>query len=274
MQLVSYEYRGTAGAGVLRGEEVVSTGYGTMLELIQTGGPHAERAGAAPIPLSECRILAPMPTPSKVLFSGLNYRSHLEENPSATLPSYPQIFAKLPSSIIGPGEAIVIPERHSQVDYEVELALVIGKRARGVSVEQALDHVFGYTVVNDVSGRDVQFRDNQITTGKGFDTFCPMGPVLVTREAIPDPQALPLRSFVNGEARQSGTTADMLFSVATLIAFLSAHITLLPGDVIATGTPAGVGCFRKPPAYLQPGDEVSVEVVGIGRLTNPVVAGW
>lgn len=274
MQLVSYEYQGRHGAGVRRGDEVIPTGFGSMLELIQAELPILERPQQTPIPLAACRILAPVPNPSKIVFSGLNYRSHLEENPGAVLPSYPQFFAKLPSSVIGPGEGIVLPGRDAQVDYEVELAAVIGSRAKGVSVAEALEYVFGYTVVNDVSGRDVQFRDNQITTGKGYDTFCPMGPVVVPRQMIGDPQALAVRSFVNDELRQSGSTADMLFSVATLIAFLSTHITLFPGDVIATGTPAGVGCFRTPPVYLRPGDTVSVEVEGIGRLTNPVVAGW
>ena len=214
--------------------------------------------------------MRPSPAPSKLLFSGLNYRSHTEENPGAVLPTYPQFFAKLPSAIIGPGEAIVLPTPETQVDYEVELAVVIGRTTR----DRALDHVFGYTVVNDVSARDVQFRDNQITTGKGFDTFCPMGPEIVLRDEIPDPQALHVASYVNGERRQSSATGDMLFDVPTLIVFVSAHITLYPGDIISTGTPAGVGAFRNPPAYLQPGDVVAVEVDAIGRLTNPVVAGW
>jgi 2-keto-4-pentenoate hydratase/2-oxohepta-3-ene-1,7-dioic acid hydratase in catechol pathway len=161
-----------------------------------------------------------------------------------------------------------------QVDYEVELAIVIGKTTRGVAREEALNHVFGYTVVNDVSARDVQFRDNQMTTGKGFDTFCPLGPEIVLTDEIPDPQALRVASYVNGERRQSSPTSDMLFDVATLIAFYAQHITFYPGDIITTGTPAGVGTFRKPPLYLRPGDSVTVEVDAIGRLTNPVTAGW
>jgi 2-keto-4-pentenoate hydratase/2-oxohepta-3-ene-1,7-dioic acid hydratase in catechol pathway len=245
-----------------------------MLDLIRAGPGAVAETHAAPLPLEGCRLLAPLPAPSKLLFCGLNYRSHTEENPGAVLPTYPQFFAKLPSAIIGPGEAIVLPAPETQVDYEVELAVVIGRTTRGVTRDRVLDHVFGYTVVNDVSARDVQFRDNQITTGKGFDTFCPMGPEIVLRDEIPDPQALHVASYVNGERRQDSSTGDMLFDVPTLIAFVSAHITLYPGDIISTGTPAGVGAFRTPPAYLQPGDVVAVEVGAIGRLTNPVVAGW
>jgi 2-keto-4-pentenoate hydratase/2-oxohepta-3-ene-1,7-dioic acid hydratase in catechol pathway len=260
--------------GIRNGDRVVPTGYADLLQLIHDGVEGLPGADRSAIPLAECRLLAPMPRPSKVLFSGLNYRSHTEENPSAVLPTYPQFFAKLPSSIIGPHEAIILPAPDMQVDYEVELAAVIGKATRGVSRARALDHVFGYTVVNDVSARAVQFRDNQITTGKGFDTFCPMGPEVTLIDEIPDPQAVRVASYVNGERRQWSSTADMIFPVAALIEFLSAHITLYPGDVVATGTPAGVGTFRAPPIFLRPGDVVEVEVDAIGRLRNPVTAGW
>ena len=201
--------------------------------------------------MRDYRELAPVPNPGKIIFSSVNYRSHLEENPAAILPTYPQFFAKLPSSVIGPGEAIRLPAPESQVDYEVELAVVIGKKASRITRENALEHVFGYTVVNDVSGRDVQFADNQITTGKGFDTFCPMGPEIVLTDEILDPSKLHVASYVNGERKQYSSTADMLFTVEELITFLSAHITLYPGDIVSTGTPAGVGCFRQPPLYLQ-----------------------
>lgn len=272
MKLVRYEHGDRVGVGVWSDAGIHATPYDDMLAVIHAGAGSL-KADDAPLPLEACRLLAPIPAPGKLLFSGLNYRSHTEENPAAVLPVSPQFFAKLPSAVIGPGETIVLPAPESQVDYEVELAAVIGVTTRAVTRENALDCVFGYTVVNDVSARDVQFRDNQITTGKGFDTFCPMGPAIALAGGIPDPQALRVESYVNGERRQSSATADMLFSVAELIAFISAHITLYPGDVISTGTPAGVGTFRKPPLFLQPGDVVEVAVDAIGSLRNPVRAG-
>lgn len=274
MKVVRYDHAGRFGVGVWADDAIYPAPYADMLDLIRDGAAALGVPATRPLPLQECRLLAPIASPGKLLFSGLNYRSHTEENPGAVLPESPQFFAKLPSSVIGPDEAIVLPGPASQVDYEVELAAVIGTPARAVSRQRALDYVFGYTVVNDVSARDVQFKDNQITTGKGFDTFCPLGPAIVTRDDIPDPQALRVESYVNGERRQSSSTADMLFTVAELIAFISTYITLYPGDVISTGTPAGVGTFRQPPLFLKPGDVVEVVVDAIGRLCNPVVAGW
>ncbi|WP_376795792.1 fumarylacetoacetate hydrolase family protein [Thermogemmatispora sp.] len=277
MKVVTYEHEGRRGVGLLVRNGVIPTDYSDMLTFLRSGEEALAAARTALTSgrlLRHPRLLAPLATPGKMLFSGVNYRSHLEENPTAVLPEYPQVFAKLPSAIIGPEEAIILPTPESQVDYEVELAVVIGKTARKVARAEALNYVFGYTVVNDVSARDVQFRDQQITTGKGYDTFCPLGPVIVTADEIPDPQRLRLASFVNGEQRQAATTAEMIFGVAELIAFLSAHITLYPGDVLSTGTPAGVGCFRQPPLYLKEGDCVEVEVEAIGRLKNTVVRGW
>lgn len=276
MRLVRYEAAGQIGIGLKVAEGIISTGYSDMLTLIRVGevGLTRIRAIQNGAVLRDYHLLAPLPDPGKILFSGINYRSHLEENPSAVLPTYPLFFAKLPSSVIGPGEAISLPEPDSQVDYEVELAVVIGKKTRRATLENALEHVFGYTIVNDVSGRDVQFADNQITTGKGFDTFCPMGPEIVLTDEITDPSQLTVSSYVNGELRQHSATADMLFSVQQLLVFLSAHITLYPGDIVSTGTPAGVGCFRQPPLYLKPGDIVEVRVDAIGSLTNPVEAAW
>ncbi|HVA88265.1 MAG TPA: fumarylacetoacetate hydrolase family protein [Chloroflexota bacterium] len=273
MRIVRYEQGGRVGVGVREGDRILPTGHTDMLDFIRAGIVQRAGAGAA-LPAAECRLLAPIPSPGKLIFSGLNYRSHTDENPSAVLPTYPHCFAKLPSSVIGPDKPIVLPAEAMRVDYEVELAIVIGKTARGVTRNDALDHVFGYTVVNDVSARDVQFRDNQMATGKGFDTFCPLGPEIVLTDEIPDPQRLHVASYVNGERRQSSPTSDMLFDVATLIAFYAQHITFYPGDIIATGTPAGVGTFRNPPLFLRPGDVVTVEVDAIGRLTNPVTAGW
>ena len=274
MRLVTFEHEGRIAVGRRIGEVIWSTDFTSMVEAIEAGPDVLGARSSTPIPRGQCRVLAPIRRPGKLLFSGLNYRSHTEENPAAVLPTYPQFFAKLPSSVIGPEDPIVLPAPGTQVDYEVELAVVIGKQARGLQPSTALDCVFGYTVVNDVSARDVQFRDNQITTGKGFDTFCPMGPEIVLAGEIPDPQALQVLSSVNGEPRQSSPTSDMLFDVRTLLAFISAHITLDPGDIVTTGTPAGVGTFRAPPVFLRPGDTVVVEVDRIGRLSNPVAAGW
>lgn len=274
MKLITYERGGNVGVGVRVDGNVAPTPYTDMIELIEAGEKGLDEVKSAAENgdfIEEHRTLAPVPSPSKILFSGINYASHKDENPSATLPGTPQIFAKLPSAVIGPGENIIIPKASQQVDYEVELAVVIGHRTKEVCREEALEYIFGYTVVNDVSARDVQFTDNQITTGKGFDTFCPMGPDLVLRDEIPDPQELVVSSYVNGERRQHSPTSEMLFDVGTLIEFLSAHITLYPGDVISTGTPAGVGLFMDPPSYLKYGDVVEVEVDRIGRLTNPVV---
>jgi 2-keto-4-pentenoate hydratase/2-oxohepta-3-ene-1,7-dioic acid hydratase in catechol pathway len=213
----------------------------------------------------------PIERPSKIVCVGLNYRDHAEEQ-GAELPQAPLLFAKWPSSLVGPGEAIVLPHGSARVDYEAELGVVIGERVKGVAAENALEAVRGYLCLNDVSARDFQFGDGQWTRGKSPDTFCPVGPRLVPREEVPDPQALRIRCLVNGEVMQDSTTANMIFSVAEVIAYASATSTLEPGDLIATGTPAGVGVFRKPPRLLQDGDEVTVEIEGLGALTNPVRA--
>lgn len=207
--------------------------------------------------------------PGKIVAAGMNYRDHAAEA-GLQVPERPVLFAIWPSSVIGPGEAIVIPAASSEIDYEAELGVVIGERARDVPVERALDVVAGYTCYNDVSARDLQFADGQWTRAKSFDTFSPVGPRVAPASEIPDPQALGIRCLVNGETLQDSTTAEMVFSVAELIAFASRAITLEPGDLLVTGTPAGVGFTREPPVFLRPGDEVTVEIDGIGALTNPV----
>ncbi len=207
--------------------------------------------------------------PGKIICVGLNYRDHAEET-GAELPTAPLLFAKWPNTLIGPGEPIVLPEEAREVDYEAELGVVIGRRARRVDEAQALDAVRGYICVNDVSARDLQFADGQWTRGKSPDSFCPVGPRLVPREEVDDPQALAIRCLVNGQVLQDSSTAQMVFSVAEIIAYVSRTITLEPGDLIATGTPAGVGVFRDPKILLKDGDEVTVEVEGLGSLTNPV----
>ena len=216
--------------------------------------------------------MLPIDRPSKIVCVGLNYRDHAEEQ-GAPLPEAPLLFAKWQNTLIGPGEPIVIPPIVTKCDYEAELGVVIGSRVRGASVENALEAVKGYICVNDVSARDLQFADGQWTRGKSPDTFCPVGPRLVPRDEIDDPQSLSIRAVLNGTPMQESSTSNMVFGVAELIAYITRTITLEPGDLIATGTPAGVGAFRDPPVYMQPGDEITIEIEGLGSLTNPVAAG-
>ena len=216
-------------------------------------------------------MVPPIERPQKIICVGLNYHDHAEEQ-GVEPPPAPLLFAKWPNTLIGPGEAIVIPPVTRQVDYEAELGVVIGRRVRGVSEENALEAVRGYLCLNDVSARDLQFSDGQWVRGKSLDTFCPVGPELVPAVEVPDPQALGIRASVNGHVLQDSSTSRMVFSVAGIIAHVSRAITLEPGDLIATGTPAGVGAFRDPPIWLEPGDEVSIEIDGLGALTNPVRA--
>ncbi len=206
--------------------------------------------------------------PQKIICVGLNYRDHAEEQDVA-LPERPLLFAKWPNTLIGPGDAIRIPEISKQVDYEAELGVVIGRQARGVEVADALDYVRGYVVANDVSGRDLQFSDGQWVRGKSLDTFLPVSDLIPASE-VPDPQALPIRAILNGQTMQDSNTGKMVFGVAAVIAFITQAITLEPGDLILTGTPAGVGAFRDPQVWMQPGDEITIEIDGLGSITNPV----
>jgi acylpyruvate hydrolase len=225
-------------------------------------------------PLAEVKLLAPVPRPGKLLCIGLNYRDHAEEV-GMKVPERPVLFSKFPSCVVGPDEPIVMPTISKEVDYEGELAVVIGKVAKGVSEENALDHVAGYTLMNDVSARDLQLRlgGGQWVWGKSADTFAPLGPAIVTRDEVPDPHNLPISTRLNGEIMQHSNTRNLIFNVPQLVSFLSRAITLEPGDVIATGTPPGVGDSRKPPVYLKDGDRVVIEIEGVGVLANPVVAG-
>jgi 2-keto-4-pentenoate hydratase/2-oxohepta-3-ene-1,7-dioic acid hydratase in catechol pathway len=220
------------------------------------------------------RLLAPI-EPRQILGIGLNYRRHAAET-NAKIPDYPILFFKGVNAVQDPGEPIVIPGHlpSTEVDYECELAVVIGRACKNVSRDQALEYVLGYTCANDVSARDWQIRNGggQWCRGKTFDTFAPLGPCLVTRDEIPDPNALKIATILNGERMQDESTADMIFDVPRLIEFLSGSTTLVPGTVILTGTPSGVGMARKPPRWLQPGDVVTVEIEKIGQLTNPVAA--
>jgi 2-keto-4-pentenoate hydratase/2-oxohepta-3-ene-1,7-dioic acid hydratase in catechol pathway len=208
-------------------------------------------------------------TPQKIVCVGLNYRDHAEEQ-GVDLPERPLLFAKWPNTLIASGEPIRVPAISRQVDYEAELGVVIGRRASQVSADDALDFVQGYVVANDVSGRDLQFSDGQWVRGKSLDTFLPVSE-LVPAGDVPDPQALPIRAILNGEVMQDSNTSNMIFGVAEVVSFVSQAITLEPGDLIITGTPAGVGAFRDPPVWLEPGDEIAIEIDGLGRIANPVV---
>jgi 2-keto-4-pentenoate hydratase/2-oxohepta-3-ene-1,7-dioic acid hydratase in catechol pathway len=232
----------------------------------------AQRAApTAVVPLADIRLLAPVPRPGKLICIGLNYKDHAAESRMA-LPASPVTFSKYATSVTHPASPVVLPAASGQVDYEAELAVVIGRRAKHVCRERAYHYVLGYTNLNDVSARDLQFADKQWQRGKSCDTFAPMGPAIVTADEISDPHALRIRLRLNGAVMQDSSTAQLIFGVDHLIAFLSETVTLEPGDVIATGTPSGVGFARHPPVYLKPGDIMEVEVEGLGVLSNPVLA--
>jgi 2-keto-4-pentenoate hydratase/2-oxohepta-3-ene-1,7-dioic acid hydratase in catechol pathway len=214
---------------------------------------------------------APVPRPGKLICIGLNYRDHAAESNMA-IPERPVIFSKFPTCVIAPGEPVVIPSTSHQVDYEAELAVVIGRRAKNVKASRALDYVLGYTAFNDVSARDFQFADGQWQRGKSCDTFAPMGQTIVTTDEITDPHKLSIKLVLNGQTMQDSNTDQLIFGVPELIEFLTESITLEPGDVIATGTPPGVGFARKPPVFLKPGDQMEVLIEGMGGLGNPIVA--
>ena len=276
MRLVTYAAAGRTGVGVRRGADIIDTGYADMHALIADGASGLERAAAAAAsgdPVAGAQLEAPI-VPGKILCSGVNYASHADENPNATMPTEPFFFSKLPSAVIGPGVPIRIPRPDTKTDYEVELAMVLGRRAYRVAEADALAHVFGWTILHDVSARDIQFKDVQITLGKNPDTFAPIGPEIVTADELGDPSTLRVSTTLNGRTMQDSSTSEMLFSPAKLLAVITDLITLEPGDMVTTGSPAGGGPFRDPPVYLQPGDSVTVSIDRIGDLTNPVEAGW
>lgn len=223
------------------------------------------------IPLAGVHLRCPVPRPSKIVAIGLNYRDHAEEARLA-LPKEPLFFAKFTSSINGPFDAVIIPRSDPEIDYEAELAFVIQKRAKHISADDAYDYVAGYMVLNDVSARKWQFGDKQWTRGKSCDTFCPAGPWLTTRDEVPDPHHLRVISRVNGRIAQDSDTSNMIFGVPQLIEHITEAVTLEPGDIVATGTPAGVGVFRKPPQFLKPGDVVEVKIDALGAIRNTMQA--
>ena len=258
------------GAGLPGSMAELLAGGETALTALRGAARSADATGR-PGEIDPRRRIAPVPRPGKVIAVGLNYHDHVaEQGGKVKVPDSPVLFAKFPTSVIGDGATVEWdPRLTDAVDLEAELGVVIGRTARRVNERHALEHVLGYTVINDVSARDLQYLDKQFVRAKSLDTFCPMGPALVTADEIADPSSLGIRSFRNGQVMQESNTSNLIFSVPFLISFCSQAFTLEPGDVIATGTPAGVGFFREPKILMGEGDVMAVEIDGIGRLTNP-----
>jgi 2,4-didehydro-3-deoxy-L-rhamnonate hydrolase len=260
-----FEFFRSMGAFLEAGEESFAAAHRLEGEARQAGPARLKEVR----PLSQVRLRPPVPHPQKVIALGWNYREHVGEQ-GGKVPEAPLIFSKFPSAINGPHDPIVIPRGNPQVDYEVELGVVMGRRGRQIAEAAAYEHIAGYLVFNDVSARLWQFSDKQWTRGKSCDTFAPIGPWLTTKDEVPDPHNLAVETRVNGEVRQRSNTRYMVFRIPMLLAYISESITLEPGDVIATGTPSGVGVFRKPPVFLKPGDLVEMEIERLGKLRNPV----
>ncbi|HEX4747976.1 MAG TPA: fumarylacetoacetate hydrolase family protein [Bryobacteraceae bacterium] len=283
MRFVTFAAGGATKPGVISDVDAVldlsTIGFSSILGLIEAGPDALERAAAfadqspasARRKLSEVKLCAPIPRPRKLICVGLNYRDHAAET-GAEIPKVPTIFNKFATAVIGPGDNIVLPRVSKAPDYEAEFAFVIGRGGRHIEADDWRNHVFGYTIVNDVTGRDYQRQTSQWLMGKTFDTFAPMGPWIVTADEVPDPHNLDIRIEINGEVLQDSNTRELIFKIPDLIAFLSSVFTLEPGDIVSTGTPAGVGFVRKPPRFLRPGDDVIVKIPVVGELRNPVVA--
>lgn len=280
MKLLTYGESGQERIGAVVGDEIVDLRSadeslpGTVLAVLEADAlgdvSRAVESGiGARTPLDGARLASPIPRPPKIVCVGLNYLDHATEQ-NVPLPEHPLLFSKATSSVVGPYDDVVLPAESEHVDYEVELAVVIGKTATAVSEADAYDYIAGYTVANDVSARDIQFRQQQWHQGKSYDTFCPMGPWLVTKDEIPDPNTLAVKLTLNGEVLQDSNTDNLIFNVPTLVSRISGAMTLLPGDVISTGTPAGVGVFRDPKILLKAGDYMETCVEGIGTLKNHV----
>jgi 2,4-didehydro-3-deoxy-L-rhamnonate hydrolase len=252
-------------AGIARDMHEIIAGGAIVLATIRTAMPGLTRH-----PMAEVSLHPPI-RPGKVLCSGINYRGHALENPDAKMPEEPFFFAKLPSSITGPEAQIVKSPLTSQLDYEVEFAVIIGKRLHRPAPSDIMPAIFGYTLLNDISARDVQFKDNQITLGKNFAGFAPIGPCILTADAMPHPDRVALKTRLNGRMMQDGNTSDWLFSLPQLIGYLAQVMPLEPGDIVTTGTPAGVGLFRMPPVFMRGGDVIEIEAEGIGILRNTIV---
>ena len=287
MKLITFTHNGKTRIGALsgkQGETVVDLSVAVPslpqnLKSFLAGGASAlakaQAAAANPpagstLKLADVKLQAPIPNPGKIICIGLNYRDHAAES-NSPLPPYPIVFAKYANTVLAPGEAIVLPKNSQQIDYEAEFGVVIGKRARHVSEADALNYVGGYLPFHDVSARDYQMRTSQWSMGKTFDTFAPFGPALTTADEIADPQTLDIQLSINGEVLQKSNTSNLIFTVQQLIADLTSVMTLEPGDIIATGTPGGVGSARKPQRWLKAGDVVRIEIAKLGVLENPVV---
>jgi 2,4-didehydro-3-deoxy-L-rhamnonate hydrolase len=278
VKLYTFLSEGKETVGVQRQERLVPLDihFSSMIELISAGqnGLRAVREVLASstddLSFEEVELLAPIPRPGKVFCSGLNYKSHVTENPNAKFLADPRFFVKVSDAVIGPGQTIRHPGMAFDVDYEVELAVVIGSPLYRTKQAEVMSHVFGYTILHDVSARAIQFKDNNEDMGKNFDTFCPMGPCIVTADEIPQPENLRLKLELNGVEMQNGTNEDWCFPIPRLLAWLSMGTTLKPGDIVSTGTPAGIGYFRNPKVFLKPGDRCRLSIDGIGVLENPV----
>jgi 2-keto-4-pentenoate hydratase/2-oxohepta-3-ene-1,7-dioic acid hydratase in catechol pathway len=249
--------------------DLSASGFTSMLDVIARWNVSALSANK--LPLEQVKLQAPIANPPRVFAIGLNYRDHAKES-GMEIPTTPVVFFKLTTAIIGPGEPIVLPRNSSQPDYEAEFAFVIGKGGYRIPASAWREHVFGYTIVNDVSARDVQFASSQWSMSKSFPTFCPLGPAIVTADEIADPHQLDISLEIDGEVLQHSNTRELVFKIPDLIEHLSSITPLLPGDIISTGTPPGVGLGRNPKRWLRPGETVTITIEGIGSLTNPVVA--
>lgn len=282
MKLTRYDAGQGPQAGIVRGEDVLDlgeAGFKDVLSIVRGGEEALSRVrraaeGARPLPLSEVRLLAPIPRPGKYLAIGMNYRKHVEEGAKLGIaePKRQLWFNKQTTCISGPHDGIVKPAVSDQLDYEVELGVVIGRPTKNVMANEARRHIFGYFVANDVSVRDWQFHTSTFTMGKSFDTHGPIGPWITTADEVSDCHALDLKCWVNGELRQSSNTSQMLADVYEQIEYLSTAFTLEPGDMIASGTPEGVGIAMDPPRFLEVGDVVRCEIEGLGVLENAVIA--
>ena len=270
MKIAQYYENNTIRLGLVQSKNIAPIIFdGDMIDFINSGQP--PEIGDSVIPLSEIRLASPVTRPSKIIAIGLNYKDHADESKEELpdLPEAPLIFAKFPNSVTGHNHEIRWDMHVTQkVDFEAELAVVIKKEVYNCTANEAEDAVFGYTCGNDVSARDLQFGDGQWVRGKSLDTFCPLGPWIVTPEDLPDPNSLKIKCWLNGHLMQDSNTGLTVFKVPTLISFFSKHFTLMPGDIIMTGTPNGVGAFRDPPIYMKDADEVIVEIEGIGQLIN------
>ena len=282
MRFVTVERQGYTEPGVMFDDQAIGirgAGFADLIAVIAGGADAMDRVlrwiDSAPaserLDPAAASLAAPIPRPPKIVCIGLNYRDHAEEAKMA-IPAVPTVFAKFATAVIGHRHPIVLPKNSTKPDYEAELAVVIGKGGRHIPEERWREHVFGYTILNDVSARDFQMATSQWMIGKTFDTFAPIGPAIVTADEIEDPHNLGISLTLSGELMQNSNTRNLIFQVPRLIAHLSSVFTLEPGDIIATGTPAGVGFARTPPRFLTPGDEVAVRVEGIVELVNPVVA--